>query len=121
MQRTSVLLPEPLSPITATVLPAAMHRSMPLSTGVAPKLLHRPRISIIAAYSGSLLGQPTRAAYSGSVLGQRTRAAYSGSVLRQRTQAAYSGSVLRQLAGPHGSGRRSECASRRAAPAPRCR
>ncbi|MNJ70745.1 hypothetical protein D3C77_672250 [compost metagenome] len=49
MQRSSVVLPEPLGPMIATTSPAATCRSMPLSTLWPLKLLLRLRTSIMAS------------------------------------------------------------------------
>ncbi|MGY3455181.1 hypothetical protein ACVWW5_000631 [Bradyrhizobium sp. LM3.4] len=45
-QRSSVDLPEPDGPISATTPPLATSRLMPFKTSLLPKLLRRPRISI---------------------------------------------------------------------------
>ena len=44
MHWSSVLLPEPLGPITATTSPRATESEMPLSTGLLPKLFHSRRM-----------------------------------------------------------------------------
>src|SRR5579863_6840022 len=48
MQRSSVVLPEPLGPITTTVSPTATDSDTPRSTVCVPKLFTTPDISSIA-------------------------------------------------------------------------
>src|SRR5580658_2524010 len=47
MQRSKVVLPEPLGPITTTASPAATESDTPRSTWLAPKLFTMPAISSI--------------------------------------------------------------------------
>ena len=56
MQRSSVLLPEPLLPMMAITSPRSTSRSMPFSTSFAPKDLRSALISTMASarrFSGS--------------------------------------------------------------------
>ena len=56
MQRSSVLLPEPLLPMMAITSPRLTSRSTPFSTSFVPKRLRRPRISTMATSAGGVSG-----------------------------------------------------------------
>src|SRR5450432_4209477 len=53
MQRSSVLLPEPLLPMMAMTSPARTSRSMPFSTSFAPKRLRSPATWTMTGAFGS--------------------------------------------------------------------
>src|SRR5690606_14696814 len=53
MQRSSVLLPEPLRPIRAITSPGRTSRAMPLSTSLLPKDLRSPSMRTAGTESGA--------------------------------------------------------------------
>src|SRR5690242_8279930 len=53
MQRSSVVLPDPLGPITTTTSPAATDRETPRSTSSVPKRLEMPAIASIGRSSAA--------------------------------------------------------------------
>src|SRR5262245_23400640 len=56
MQRSSVLLPEPLAPMMTAVSPRRRDRSMPLRISATPKDLRRPSMRRTSAASWSAPG-----------------------------------------------------------------